>query len=314
MRIFFLFVALFPLSSLSAHAQIFEGDSSVKTIAFWDMDESYSYSVVLENYSVSGSDTTERIVTRYTVDMLILDSTETSYDVRWTYRDMEYELEDENPFLEGLMAKMTELTGGSVVEFRTDELGTFEEVTNWEQIRDYYLVARDSMKAYFGNEPQVNELVENMMSIYLSKTSIETASIKDVHQFLNFHGAEYRLNEPVFGSMKFPSVLGQGHLDAVVMAELLEIYPEDDDYTIYSKVDVNPGQLKEQTRLVLKTLLPTATDSEFEEVMGQVGELWNTIENTSVIHHWGWPTYSVETRQIGSSQKTKVEVRTIEII
>lgn len=308
----FLFLILFGFQY--AQAQIFEEDSMVKTIAYWDLGESYSYEIVVEDFKIIGQDTLERMTTSYNVDMLVLDSTETSYDVRWTYRDMSYEMDEEDSIMEGLMSKMMELTGGSVVEFRTNEVGAFMEVTNWEQIRDYYLAALDSMKAYFGNNPNVNELLENMMSIYLSKSSIETTSIKDIHQFLNFHGGEYRLREPVHGNMAYPSVVGQGKVDALATVELLEIFPEDDDYTIYSIIEASPIQLLEQTELVLKRMLPAASDSEIKGLLDEVGEMWNVIENTSVIHYWGWPTYSKETRQTGSDQSVKVEIRTIQII
>lgn len=314
MKFLLAFAALFLGFFTSVFSQISESDSSVRTIAYWDLGESYSYKMVLENFDVVGHDTLGRMVTSYMVDMLILDSTETSYDVRWTYRDMDFEMDQEDSVVRVLTEKLMKLTGGSVVEFRTDELGAFKEVTNWEQIRDYYLAAEDSMKVFFGNVPAINEVVSNMMKVYLSKSSIETISIKDIHQFLNFHGGEYRLNEPIHTTMDFPTVTGQGRLDALVTVELERIYPEDDDYLIYSLVECNPAQLKEQTKLVLKTMFPTASDTELQTELDEAGELWNVIENSSVIHYWGWPTYSKETRQTGSDQKIKAEIRTMEII
>lgn len=314
MKFLLAFAVLFLGFFTSVFSQINESDSSVRTIAYWDLGESYSYKMVLENFDVVGHDTLGRMVTSYMVDMLILDSTETSYDVRWTYRDMDFEMDQEDSVVRVLTEKLMKLTGGSVVEFRTDELGAFKEVTNWEQIRDYYLAAEDSMKVFFGNVPAINEVVSNMMKVYLSKSSIETISIKDIHQFLNFHGGEYRLNEPIHTTMDFPTVTGQGRLDALVTVELERIYPEDDDYLIYSLVECNPAQLKEQTKLVLKTMFPTASDTELQTELDEAGELWNVIENSSVIHYWGWPTYSKETRQTGSDQKIKAEIRTMEII
>ena len=314
MKFLLAFAVLFLGFFTSVFSQINESDSSVRTIAYWDLGESYSYKMVLENFDVVGHDTLGRMVTSYMVDMLILDSTETSYDVRWTYRDMDFEMDQEDSVVRVLTEKLMKLTGGSVVEFRTDELGAFKEVTNWEQIRDYYLAAEDSMKVFFGNVPAINEVVSDMMKVYLSKSSIETISIKDIHQFLNFHGGEYRLNEPIHTTMDFPTVTGQGRLDALVTVELERIYPEDDDYLIYSLVECNPRQLKEQTKLVLKTMFPTASDTELQTELDEAGELWNVIENSSVIHYWGWPTYSKETRQTGSDQKIKAEIRTMEII
>ncbi|MBN7811905.1 hypothetical protein J0A68_13200 [Algoriphagus sp. H41] len=64
----------------------------------------------------------------------------------------------------------------------------------------------------------------------------------------------------------------------------------------------------------MKRMLPNATEEEIKASLDEVGEVWNVIENTSVIHDWGWPTFSKEIRQAGSNQKVRVEVRTIEII
>jgi hypothetical protein len=314
MKLLLSFLTIFSIFVPSVFSQINEQDSSVRTIAYWDLGETYSYKVSLENFDVVGTDTLRRTMTSYVVDMLILDSTETSYDVQWTYRDMDFEMDQKDSIVSAITKKLMNLTGGSVVEFRTDEFGAFQEVTNWEQIRDYYLVAQDSMEAFFGNVPAINDFVSNIMKVYLSKSSIESNSIRDVRQFLNFHGGEYKLNEPIQNTVELPTVSGQGQLNASLTVELERIYPEDDEYLIYSIIECDPSQLKEQTRLVMKTMFPNVSDEEIQEELDAAGELWNVIENSSLIHYWGWPTYSKEFRQTGSNKQIKAEIRTIELV
>jgi hypothetical protein len=314
MKFYFCFLLLLLFGSQLAEAQIFEEDSTVKTIAYWDLNETYTYSVVLENYELVGSDTLEKIRTSYLVDILVLDSTETSYKVRWSYRDMVVDLDQVDTLYSDLIKKLISLSGGTVVEIQTDEIGVFQEVSNWEEIRDFYLVAKDSMKVFFGNNPQVNEFVDGMFNSYLTKSAIESASIKDVHQFLNFHGGELQMGKPVYSTMKFPDGTGTETMDALVSLELTGIYPEDDDYAVYSIIEINPGQLKELAKRNVRLILPKADESEMEEAFEQIGELWSIIENSAVIHHWGWPKYTREIRTTGSDKKSKVEIRIMEIV
>jgi hypothetical protein len=187
-------------------------------------------------------------------------------------------------------------------------------MTNWEQIRDYYQIVQENLEEEFSEFPEISKLLANMFGIYSNRNAIEKGVIKDVHQFLNFHGGHYFLNRPATGNISYPSVISNLPLDAEVYVEVDQIYPEDNDYGIYSSIEVNPEQLKGETAKVLAKLMPTATEVEIEELMKQAGEIWNITENFSVIHGSGWPTYSKETRQTGSKQSVKFEIRTIEMI
>jgi hypothetical protein len=299
----------FPL-----YAQISLSDSSVQTVAYWKKGETYSFSVSLEEFKVVEKDTTERTKTSYTVDMLVLDSTETTYDVRWTYRDMTTDWGKRDSLFLSIMDRISAIKGGEIVEFRTDEYGSFIEMTNWEQIRDYYQIVSDSVSSSFSGFPEVIQMMNSMFGIYKNRNAIEKGVIKDVHQFLNFHGGAYRLNEPSKGKLQYPSVISDRLLDADVSIELDKIYPEDNDYGIYSMVEVNREQLTNETREVLVKLLPQSPEEDIQKLMEQVGEVWHTIENFSVVHGSGWPTFSKETRETGSNQSVKYEIRIIEMI
>ncbi|SFT53184.1 hypothetical protein SAMN04489724_1181 [Algoriphagus locisalis] len=302
------------LLSQFGFAQINMEDSTVRTIAYWDYKEVNTYQISLETFDVISQDTSNWNKISYLVDMEILDSTAANYEVSWTYRDFSFDLGERDSTYQYFIYKMLSITEGSLVKFRTDELGAFQEVTNVEEISEFYKKAADILKTTFGNIPQINEMVDQTFKNYRNKNSIETQSIKDVLQFLNFHGAEYKLGEELSGVIQSANILGKDRLETQVYVLLEEIFPEDNDYRIISFSEANSEQLVSETELVLKTMMPNATEEEIGRLMAEVGELSNTVENISVIHGWGWPIYSKEIRNTGSNQKMKVEIRTIEIL
>ena len=312
-RQIFLLIMLVVISQV-AYSQINMEDSTVRTIAYWDLKETNSYQITLASFEIIGTDTSKWNEIAYVVDMEVLDSTENSYEVSWTYRDFVLKLGERDSAYQSLMEKLMTISEGSLVKFRTNEYGAFQEVTNWEDISEFYRKSGDTLKSMFGNIPQINEMVDQTFASYKTKNSIETQSIKDVLQFLNFHGAEYKLGEEMSGVINSPNVLGKNRLETQVYVLLEEIFPEDNDYRIVSLSEANSEQLVSETRLVLKIMMPKATEEELNGLMAEVGSLSNTVENVSVIHGWGWPIYSEEIRSVGSDQKIKVEIRTIEIL
>ncbi|WP_339751761.1 hypothetical protein [Algoriphagus aquimarinus] len=313
MKKILLLMQLLIISQL-AHSQINMEDSTVRTTAYWEMNEMNSYQITLESFDIIGLDTSNWNRIDYVVDMKILDSTETNYEVSWTYRDFNLDLGERDSAYQTLVEKMMTISEGSLVSFRTDEYGAFQQVTNWEDISEFYRKGGDTLKSMFGNIPQINEMIDMTFTSYRSKNSIESQSIKDVLQFLNFHGGEYKLGEELSGIINSSNVLGKNRLETQVNVLLDEIFIEDNDYRIVSFSEANSEQLISETELVLKTMMPNATEADIEQVMEEIGVPTNTVENVSVIHGWGWPIFSKEIRNLGSNQKIKVEIRTIEIL
>ena len=138
-------------------SQIDTKDSTVQTIAYWENKEIQSYQFVLESFDVVGGDTINRRKINYVVDMEILDSSSTHYDVLWSYRNFGFDLQEMDSAYLSFIEKMLSISEGSTVKFRTNEYGVFQEVTNWEDISEFYQGGADTLKSMFGNIPQINE-------------------------------------------------------------------------------------------------------------------------------------------------------------
>lgn len=312
-RIILITVNLLLLSQFG-FAQINMEDSTVQVIGYWDLGEVRTYSMLLENISIKGEDTTFYGKTSYLVDMEIMDSTELEYTVKWTYRDLKNSFGEGNESLELVANRARDIEGGDVVIFKTNSYGAYKELVNWEQIRDYYKNVEAQLLVDFDTLANVNQLVSQMFGGIESRAHVQSSSTKDVIQFLNYHGARYRLNEELTGTLKFPSLNGKALIDGEMFVELEEIFEEDNDFRIVSFVELNTDQLVTQTRDILKTFLPAASEDEINELMKQAGEITNTKEDVTIMHGWGWPIYSKETTRKTGNGLVNYEIRTIEIL
>ncbi|RAI91555.1 hypothetical protein [Algoriphagus yeomjeoni] len=312
-RKLFLLIKLLIISPLG-YAQINMEDSTVQVIAYWDLGEITSYSMVLENITVNGEDTTFHGTTSYLVDMEILDSTDVEYTVKWTYRDLQNSFGPGNESLEEVANRARDIEGGDVVIFKTNNLGTFKTLVNWEQIRDYYDKVREQLLVDFDTLPNVNQLVDSMYGANQTQSQVQLSSTKDVFQFLNYHGAKLRLNEPLTGKMKLPGLYDRGLVDGDFFVELEEIFEEDNDFRLVSFVEADAEQLVAQTRELLKAFIPDSSDDDIDTLMLQAGEITNTREDVTVMHGWGWPIYSQQVRRTTGNGVVNWEIRTIEIL
>lgn len=127
--------------SINLFAQLNMDDSTAQVIGYWDKNEKQSYSITTDKLKIKEGDTLSREQLSYTVDITIVDSTADSYLIDWMYRD--YKINTDNE----LMKKVFTLAQDLKVTIRTNELGVFQEVVNWREVRDYMLKATTLLKA-----------------------------------------------------------------------------------------------------------------------------------------------------------------------
>jgi hypothetical protein len=280
-------------------------DSTVKVICYWDLKEKQSYIVKEEKYKVKGSDTTSRESSQYSVDITVVDSTANSYVVDWFYKD--YDIKTDNELVKKVMSIAEDMT----VKIKTDELGVFQEVLNWEDIRDYMLKATKVFKKETKDIPNMDKFIKQIEGIYGTKASIEAAAIKEIQQFHTFHGAEYKLGQDYYADMKLPNLYGGEPFDTKVTVWLDEINPDDNNYIIRMEQSVDSTQLTNATFDYLTKMSETLKISKPKRE--EIPTVRNTTWTASRIHGTGWVVFSVETKETKSEEITSIEERTIEI-
>lgn len=299
-----IFGTLFLLSS-TLFCQISMKDSTVQVIGYWTKQETQSYNVTYEKLKIKNKDTISRELMKYEVDIKIIDSTENSYTIEWFYKN--YSIDTENE----LVIKLTSIANDISVKIKTDEFGAFIEVINWEEVRDYLTKITETLKNELKGVPNYEEIIANVMNIYLTKESIEGNAIKDALQFYKFHGVKYKLGEELIGKLETSNNYGGQPFETDVRFSLDEINEVDGNSILRSNELINSEQLTDAAYNYLKKM---ETFGDKFPLRKEFPSLTNVTNTASRIHgESGWIIYSIETKEITAEETTNIEERIIEI-
>ncbi|WP_242130694.1 hypothetical protein [Aestuariivivens marinum] len=276
---------VFLLSFTISNAQI-----SVQTVAYWDLNEEYSFSGSYDNYKVKNQDTIYLSKMNYDVNIKVLGQTDSTYTIRWIYHN--------HKFIQGteLARKLSEGKDTIQVVFKTNELGAFKKILNIEELTEYYREKFNSLSNTYADDKQTLEAINSVRKQFENPEYILTNSIKDISSFYTFHGAKYDLNEEYNGNLKTVNNYDTNNpFDTKVTVWLDEIDSENNNYILRTYQNVNENQLK---KVVAKKLnIPE----------DQIPELKNETYVTNRIHGSGWTTYMIFTREVTSLDDKSVE-------
>ncbi|MBW7840072.1 MAG: hypothetical protein H3C36_10655 [Chitinophagaceae bacterium] len=294
----------FFLWSVNATAQINVEDSSAQAVTYWNKGEVQTYIITNERMRFKGTDTSELESGTYEVTLKVLDSTENSYTLQWVSNVVGTRADDV------LRQKLLEISGNVRIVYKTDEMGAFMEVVNWEELRDRIDKAIDVLAGMNG-DTKGNPIAEAVRKLYSTKEAIESVVIKDIQQLHMFFGVKYLLNNPVEMELKVPNIIGSEPFDARLVVELKDIYPEDALFVLTALQQVDEAQL-ENSVFDYMSMIAKETGGALpvrEELKG----LKNEVFTVSSIHDSGWVLYSEQTSTISLGAITKIEKRTIRL-
>lgn len=289
----------------NASGQINRNDSTVQVVGYWDHHEKQTYHVSQEKLKIKDADTTSREMFKYVVDIKIADSTATSYTIDWFYHD--YDIQTKNEIEKKLLSLVEDMT----VTIKTDELGTFNEVVNWKDIRDYIFKAADLLKKETKEIPNMDKIITQIKEMYSTKESIEAAAINEIQQFYSFHGGKYKLGQENTVDIQLPNLMGGKPFDGKVTSWLDEINPDDNNSVLRTTQVVDSEQLTKTTFDYLSKMAETmqTTVPKWEEFPS----LKNEVRVASRVHGSGWIIYSVQTKEVTAEGYTHIDETIIEI-
>jgi hypothetical protein len=292
--------------STGLKAQINVNDSTVQVIAYWSRGDKQTYSVINNKFKLKGTDTTSREHMSYEVDVVVKDSTARSYTIEWRFRNIN--IDSDNRFTKKLAAVCQDMS----IVFKTDEMGSFVEVVNWKEVRDYIKKSTNMLKDEFKEIPKIAEITDQVVKMFSSREAIESLAIRDVRQFLTYHGGKYEFGKNASGKVKVSNLFGGEPFDAELTVRLDEIDSENDNSIIRMWQSVDPDQLGQASfDYLVKIARATGSESPKREQMPAVR---NDTRTASRIHgSSGWIIYSIETKEVTAEDVLNFEERIIEL-
>lgn len=191
-------------------------------------------------------------------------------------------------------------------------MGEFTEVVNWVEVRDYVKKSIAVLKEEFKDIPKINEIADQVGGLFSTKEAIESAAIKDIHQFYTYHGAKYKLGEDIEAKIKLPNLYGGEPFDTDVTIRLDEIREEEGNSIIRMWQTIDSQQLTEASFAYIKEMAKI-TGTEIPN-FDDIPPLKNEIRTSSLIHGGsGWVVYSIEKREVSAEDTVNIEERVIEL-
>jgi len=300
-----LFTTILLAISYIGLGQINMEDSTVQVVAYFDKGEQQIYSLTSEKIKISGSDTTSKELITYEVEITVKDSTDKSYTIEWFYKNINTNSTNETA------KKLLNVSKDMKVIYMTDEVGSFIEVVNWKEIRDFNKKACASLRTEYKDIPEMEKVINQIEVSFSTKESIESVSIKDIRQFHTYHGAKYKLGEVIEGQQEIPNIYGAKPFDSYSSVFLDEINVEDNNFILRSSQEIDSNQL---TEAILQYLTQMAKNMKIDPPKREdVKDLKNETNTASRIHNSGWILYSIQTTTVVSDNSTNIEERIIEM-
>jgi len=292
--------------SINLFAQIDAENSTVQTIAYWDLGEKQEYTITNEKVKITGNDTISKEFSTYDVDITVIDSTANSYIMEWYYKNNKNQVNH----------KVGKIIDELRIRFKTDEMGAFQEILNLNEVQDYVKKTFDELKKSIDNAPKETEpFFDNMKNMFTSKEVIESLILRDIQVFHTFHGGQYALGEVVESQIEIDNVFGGKPFLADITLILDDINLEEYNYVLKYYQSVDAEQLKTAVKDVSELLgadvFPEEKKVDFD--MLGIDNLENESYVGSVIHDSGWVLYTIYTRGITLKNYTTLETLIIEI-
>ena len=263
---------------------------SVQTVAYWELNEEYSYSGLYSNYKVTEQDTSYTSKISYDVNIKILEETDSTYTVEWLYSN--------HQLLEGtdIVKKLSKTNDSIRVIFKTDELGAFVELINMEEILQYYEDKFSRLSNEYSNDKSLIQIINSTKEAFSNPTYVLNNSIKDLSDFYTFHGAKYDLNEEYKAVLQTPNNFNPlSPFDTTTTVWLDEINSENNNYILRSSLVIDENQLKQS----VSKKTGVSIDS--------IPELTHETLIASRIHGSGWTTYMISSREVKTEKELSIE-------
>lgn len=304
MKTTFLTIVLFIFSA-NLFSQINIADSTVQVIAYWDNGEKQDYTIIKTKTKLENGDTISIDSVRYEVELSVVDSTANSYTMQWVYKDVFSD--NKNPFI----VKTMKTVKGLKVLYKTDEMGIYKEILNWEEINQYMQKQYDLFRDLVKNAPDLVEIIDKAQAIYANKAVLESSGFKEIKQFHNFYGGAFKLDEIIEAEMEAPTPFSDKPMQTEVSIVLSNIDAENDFYVMESLQTNNEEQLADAAFAAAEKI-GEGLNVELPKREDFTG-LTNETYIISYIHHWGWLIYSELTTTVSLDNSTTIEEFSIEL-
>lgn len=310
---------LISIIALTIVTNIFSQIDTTKVafVSYWSVGDSYSFKVSKIKQQWKEGDLTKDHKQEYVANFTVIDSTESSYIIKWSYENdlgSSYDIPDEL-LDEFSKYKLTE------IEYKTSEVGDLLEILNWKEVGNMMNNMFDDIINILGedDEKKRDTLKASMLpfkQIYSSKQGVEQLVMKELQYFHFPMGMEYDISEPLFYDEELPNMLGGKPIKAKAKLYFENIDFEESFCVMKQEMTLDPKDTKEILKQVFKQM--NLKDKEVKKALRKAVFEIND-KNTYEYYYYPGVPHRIETIResiidINNEKGKRIEKTIIELI
>jgi hypothetical protein len=212
MRKFLLPIVLFTITT-----NLFSQTDSTEIafVAYWSIGDSYNFKVSKLRQQWNEGELTKDEKQEYIANFTVIDSTENSYTIKWSY-DIDFVNTYRIP--EKLIDKFSNYKTTEIT-YKTSEFGDLIEVLNWKEVSETMNKMFDDIIEVIEEEDvdkqeALKTAMQPFKEIYSTRQGIEELVLKELQSFHFPMGAVYTISEPIYYEEELPNMLGGNPIKA----------------------------------------------------------------------------------------------------
>ncbi|WP_329806666.1 hypothetical protein [Flavobacterium facile] len=291
---FNLYILFLMAFSTSFYAQEKKDSLKIPFISYWSKGDVYKFKV--KKFEEKWKD--DKIVKNdsiiYDATFTVLDSTATSYKIKWSYKiDATKTFNLPGP-LSNAFSKLKDIE----IIYTTSEVGDFTGVENWEEISKKMKEMTSELMKLFPDDKdsEIKKGMQQLFDIYNSKEGIETYLTKDIQMFHYPFGAEFNTEKELVYEEELPNPFGGKPIKAISTLYFDEVDEENSRCVFYRNMSIDPKDTKELVADVFKKLAPK--DKSLKEFAKNMVFEVNDTNGYDYVYNPGVPIYIFNEREI----------------
>jgi len=308
------FLLVFIIASNYVFAQV--DTTAVPFVAYWNKGETHKYKVTKIKQTWKEGNLEKNDSTAYEAKFEVIDSTETSYTIKWTF---ENSLISDNDLPEEVFFELSEYEFTDII-YTTTETGAFVGIENWEEISKMAKDVFESvLSAKAGNEKGSKKLKKKLSGfteIYSSKEGIEQVLYKELQIFHFPFGYEYNVTDTATYTQELTNMLGTEPFIGETRFYFENVDFEKKRCTFIQEMTLQQEQVLKAIEGLFKKM--KLKDREFKKAMKSAEFDIKDNNRFEYLYEPGLPLF-IETRRksvinIASEKAEKVDMLRIELI
>tara|TARA_R110002049_G_scaffold107829_1_gene255623 strand:+ start:234 stop:1187 length:954 start_codon:yes stop_codon:yes gene_type:complete len=241
------------LVSTNLYSQI--DTTNVAFVSYWSIGDSYDFKISKVKEQWKDGKLTKDQKQDYIANFKVIDSTENSYTIKWSY---ENDLVNTYKIPEKLLDRFSKYKI-TEIEYKTSEVGDLIEILNWKEVSVVMNSLIDDIIEVLGEKDKKSKdalktAMQPFKQIYSSKQGVEQLVLKELQYFHFPMGLEYDITKPLLYDEELPNMFGGKPIKAKAKLYFEDVDFEEGFCVLKQEMSLDPNDTKDILQQVFKQM------------------------------------------------------------